>query len=197
MHYIKKFLKTIFVLLIIVLIGFCGYRYYTLKNNGKLEEVFAKDETNIKESYYGKDYSQTSSSDSNKNNQNDENENKKQESSGEKFVVEEKNYEGMYNKLSFDNRLLLYEGTQYNQGVVEAFNFLIADATDLMFSKPTIVFNNFSTLRTNTITENNLEEYEAVLIDAKNELGNNSCCSFNFEYNKLKTTVNKIIITKK
>lgn len=117
MHHIKKFLKTIFVLLIIALIGFCGYRYYTLKNNGKLEEVFAKDETNIKESYYGKDYSQTSSSNSNKNNENDENENKKQESSGEKFVVEEKDYEGMYNKLSFDNRLLLYEGTQYNQGV--------------------------------------------------------------------------------
>lgn len=197
MHHIKKFLKAICILLIIALIGFCGYRYYTLKNAGKLKEIFAKDENIINESYYGKDYSQTSSTDSNKNDENDEKESKKEDSSGEKFVVQEKDYEGMYNKLSFDNRLLLYEGTQYNQGVVEAFDLLIADATDLMFSKPTIVFNNFSNLSTKTITENNLSEYEAVLKTAKNELGNNGTCSFNFEYNKLKTNVNKIIITKK
>ena len=196
MHFIKKIFKSIFVLLIIALIGFCGYRYYTLKKAGKLEEVFAKNETNINESYYGKDYSQVSSSDLNKNNEYDENENKKEDSSDGKYIVEEKNYEGMYNQFYFDSRLLLYEGIQNNQGVVEAFNLLITDTTDPMFSKPTIIFNNFNSLKTSTITESNLTEYEDVLKTAKSELGNNGSCSFNFEYNNLKTHVNKIIITK-
>lgn len=196
MHLIKKFFKTIFILLIIALIGFCGYRYYTLKRDGKLKDVFAKNETNIKESYYGKDYTQVSSSSSNKNNENEEDKNNK-ENSGEKYVVEEKNYDGYYNQFNFDNRLLLYEGTQYNQGVVEAFDFLIADATDPMFSKPTIVFQNFNGLRTNTITEANIDEYENVLKAAQSELGKNGSCEFKFEYNTLKTHVNKIVITKK
>ena len=66
-----------------------------------------------------------------------------------------------------------------------------------MFSKPTIVFKNFSSLKTNTITDANLEEYENVLKAAQNELGKNGCCEFSFEYNNLKTNVNKIVITKK
>ena len=195
MNFIKKFLKTLFVLLIIVLIGFCGYRFYTLKKEGKLKEVFAKDENNINQSYYGKDYSESSSSVSSKNNNDDEKNNKSENSDG-KYVVEEKNYDGYYNQFYFDSRLLLYEGLQTNQGVVEAFNLLIMDATDPMFSKPEIIFNNFNNLEITTITESNLTQYEDVLKAAKAELGNSGSCSFEFEYNSLKTHVNKIIIEK-
>ena len=71
---------------------------------------------------------------------------------------------------------------------------LIADADDAMYSKPTVVFENFN-LTTNQITASNLDEYKYVLNSAKNSIGN-STCTFSFEYNKLKTYVNKIIITK-
>ena len=43
MHFIKKFFKICLIILIIALVAFSVYRYYILKKNGKLEDVFAKD----------------------------------------------------------------------------------------------------------------------------------------------------------
>ena len=99
-----------------------------------------------------------------------------------------------YNQFNFDNRLLLYEGKQINEATKEAFDILITDADDPMYSKPTVVFRNFN-LTTNEITANNLDEYKYVLNSAKNSIGNSSC-TFSFEYNNFKTYVNKVIITK-
>ena len=45
MHFIKKFLKNCLIILIIALIVFSVYRYYVLKKDGKLGDVFAKTET--------------------------------------------------------------------------------------------------------------------------------------------------------
>lgn len=191
MSSIKKILKFCLILLIIALISFSIYRYYTLKKEGKLEDVFAKNKTNQNE------YSamtETSGKNSNSETSSQDNENSSSGSDGEKFVVEEKNYDDYYNQFNFDNRLLLYEGVQQHQGVKEALDILIQDADDAMYSKPTIVFENFN-LTTNEISANNLDEYKYVLNSAKNSVGN-STCTFSFEYNKLKTYVNKIIITK-
>lgn len=193
MHFIKKFLKSCLILLIIALIAFSVYRYYILKKEGKLDDVFAKTETNQNDYNLNLENAENSS-DTNKSSNEDENEKNNESSSGEKFVVEEKNYDGYYNQFNFDNRLLLYEGEQINQAVKEAFNILIEDADDPMYSKPTVVFKNFN-LTTNEITANNLDEYKYVLNSAKNSIGNSSC-TFSFEYNNLKTYVNKIIITK-
>ena len=52
MHFLKKFFKTIFILAIIALIGFTGYRYYKLKKEDKLKDVFAKNENITNDSYY-------------------------------------------------------------------------------------------------------------------------------------------------
>ncbi len=179
MHYIKKFLKSCLILLIIALIAFSVYRYYILKKEGKLGDVFAKTETNQN------DYNLQL-----ENSKNNSGSNK----SSQEFVVEEKNYDGYYNQFNFDNRLLLYEGKQISQGVKEALDILIEDADDPMYSKPIVVFENFN-LTTNEITANNLDEYKYVLNSAKNSIGN-STCTFKFEYNNLKTYVSKIIITK-
>lgn len=193
MHFIKKFLKFCLTVLIIALIAFSVYRYYVLKKEGKLEDVFAKTETNQND-YNLQIENSKNSSNTNKSSQEDDKEEKQESSNSDKFVVEEKNYEGYYNQFNFDNRLLLYEGKQQSQGVKEALDILILDADDPMYSKPTVVFENFN-LTTNQITANNLDEYKYVLNSAKNSVGN-STCTFSFEYNNLKTYVNKIIITK-
>lgn len=193
MHFIKKFLKNCLIILIIALIVFSVYRYYVLKKAGKLGDVFAKTETTQND--YNAHLENSKNTSSSKTSSNEmEKEVNQENTSGEKFVVEEKNYDGYYNQFNFDNRLLLYEGKQISQGAKEAFDILIADADDPMYSKPTIVFKNFN-LTTNEITSNNLDEYKYVLNSAKNSIGNSSC-SFSFEYNNLKTYVNKIIITK-
>lgn len=193
MHFIKKFFKICLIILIIALVAFSVYRYYILKKNGKLEDVFAKDESN-KNGYNLQLENSNDSSDSKTSSENDEKNDKDNSSNSDKFVVEEKNYDDYYNQFNFDNRLLLYEGKQTSQGTKEAIDLLIADADDAMYSKPTVVFENFN-LTTNQITASNLDEYKYVLNSAKNSIGN-STCTFSFEYNKLKTYVNKIIITK-
>ncbi|MBR3614576.1 MAG: hypothetical protein IKL55_05305 [Clostridia bacterium] len=197
MHFLKKFLKVIMILLIISLISFTGYRYYKLKNEGKLESVFAKNENNSKDFSYDSQSAYTENSESNDSNKKEEKNSKdnKKESSDGGYVVEEKNYDGYYNEFNFDARLILYEGKQHNGGTKEAFNILIADASDPLYSKPTIIFENFDGLSTNVINADNLDEYKSVLEVAKNSLGG-SGCTFTFGYNKLKTIVNKVTITK-
>lgn len=192
MHFIKKFLKSCFIALIIALVAFSVYRYYVLKKSGKLDEVFAKSET--KQNIYNLKYEDTEkSSDTKKSSKEDENKEKQESSNKDKFVVEEKNYDDYYNQFNFDNRLWLYEGKQINEATKEVFDILIEDADNPMYSKPTVVFENFN-LTTNQITANNLDEYKYVLNSAKNSLGDRGCI-ISFEYNNLKTYINKIIIT--
>ena len=193
MHFIKKFLKACLTLLIIALVVFSVSRYYLLKKERKLKDVFAKTEIN-QDDYNLKVENTKNNSDSKKSSKEDEDKEKQETTNGDKFVVEEKNYDGYYNQFNFDNRLLLYEGKQISEATKEAFNILIEDANDPMYSKPVVVFENFN-LTTKQITANNLDEYKYVLNAAKNSVGNGSC-TFTFEYNNLKTYVNKIIITK-
>ena len=94
-----------------------------------------------------------------------------------------------------DNTILLYEGSQINEATHELLDILIKDADDTLYSKPTVVLNNFG-LSQNTVTAADLENYKAVLKQAKSALGS-SGSNVSFEYNALKTMVNKVIITKK
>lgn len=197
MLFIKKFFKFILIILIIALVIFSAYRYYILKKDGKLDKVFAKTETNGDEYDYKAENSRKTADKKDSLKEEKKKEEKEKEEiieNSEKFVVEEKNYEGYYNQFNFDNRLLLYEGNQTGSSVKEVFEILIEDADDPMYSKPIIVFENFD-LTTNEITANNLDEYKYILNSAKNTIGNSSC-TISFEYNKFKAYVNKIIITK-
>lgn len=194
MHFLKKLFKTVFIIAVIALIGFSGYRYYKLKQEDKLKDVFAKNENSTNNFGYD-EQTVYGTSDSTKDSKQDENvEEDSSSSSEDRYVVEKQSYEGYYNQFNFDNRLLLYEGKQQSKGVKEAIDLLIQDADDDLYSKPTVIFENFN-LTTNQITSNNIDEYKYVLNSAKNSIGN-STCTISFEYNKLKTYVNKIIITK-
>lgn len=194
MHFLKKLFKTIFIIAVIALIGFSGYRYYKLKKEDKLKDVFAKNENSINDFGYDEQTVYGTSDSTKDSNQDEKVDEETSSSNGDRYVVEKQSYEGYYNQFNFDNRLLLYEGKQKSSGVKEAIDLLIQDADDDLYSKPTVVFENFN-LTTNQITSNNIDEYKYVLNSAKNSVGNSSC-TISFEYNKLKTYVNKIIITK-
>ena len=193
MHFLKKFFKIVVIILIILLISFVGYRYYELKKSGKLDEVFAKTEDPYKSGVeaFASGETTTKAIDGVKKEKTEE----KDSSESSEYVLEKKDYEGYYNKFNFDNVLLLYEGEQQSTGAKEALDVLIRDVDDTMYSKPMVVFENFSGLSSNTITYENLDEYRTVLNQAKNSMKNGTY-TFTFGYVGFTTTVNKIIITK-
>lgn len=190
MHILKKIIKVSFIILIILLISFVVYRYYTLKKDGKLEKVFS----NFESSSISNESLSTSTPIFNVD-EDLEKEEKKESTHGEEYLVEEKNYDGYYNKFNLDTRILLYEGKNHPNAVKEVIDILIQDADDPLYLKPSVIFQNFHDLSTNEITENNLDEYKNVLKTARNSIGG-STCTISFEYNKLKTVINKVIITK-
>ena len=64
MFFLKKLFKTMFIIALIALVVFCSYRFYKLKKEDKLKEVFARNENTVNEFYND---SQISSSSSNNN----------------------------------------------------------------------------------------------------------------------------------
>ena len=154
MYFLKKLFKTIFVVAIIALVVFCGYRFYKLKREDKLKDVFARNENTINNSLLDVQTSSNNASNSNNSSQKTEGEKEttNEVSNGDKYVVEKQNYDGYYNQFNFDNRLLLYEGKQQSKGVKEAIDLLIKDADDDMYSKET----NFTD-----------KDYEGILVYAQ------------------------------
>lgn len=185
----KKFFKTLFLLLVLLLLGIICYKYQELKKEGRLDEIFASTK---KEIVY------TNSIDpyeANKKTSKEES-NKKDDSNENKFVLEKKNYEGHYNEFNFDNVLLLYEGNQSAKNTREALERLIVDADDSLYTKPTVEFRNFDSLSKTKITADNLEEYKSVLNEAKKSI-KDEIYNFYFEYSSFNAIVDTIIITKK
>lgn len=195
MHYLKKFFKSLLTVLLIALITFCCYRFYQLKKEGKIDKLFEnmeKDDSFSSVEAFSSGENVTKAMDGTKN----KNTNTKKESSSDStFVVEEKNYDDYYNKFNFDNVLLLYEGEQKSSAAKEALDVLITDAEGNLYSKPAIVFENFSGLSSNEITYENVDEYISVLKQARNSIGNGTY-TFTFGYVGFTTSVNKITITK-
>lgn len=195
MNPVKKVFKTIVIIVVVLGLTFGGYRYYTLKKEGKLDKVFEKttSDTEYLDSYGVNSEGTIQKHDVTKTEKEETSENSGSEEST--FVVERKDYDGYYNKFVLDNTILLYEGSQINEATHELLDILIKDADDTLYSKPTVVLNNFG-LSQNTVTAADLENYKAVLKQAKSALGS-SGSNVSFEYNALKTMVNKVIITKK
>lgn len=195
-HIIKNIFKILLVIAIIIGIGFIGYRYKELKDSGKLEDVFASNKSSngeLDSSTFADDTSSTSNSN---NEENEEEESSETKTDDRQFVVQEKNYEGYYNKFIFDNTLLLYEGDQTSSATIELVNRLIQNVDDSMYSKPTVELRNIGGLSANEVNQNNFEQYKQVLNEFKNVIGN-SKYNISFEYAKFSSIVNKIIITKK
>ncbi|MBQ7411216.1 MAG: hypothetical protein IJW20_07540 [Clostridia bacterium] len=195
-HIIKNVLKILLVLAIICGLGFIAYRYKELKEAGKLEEVFASNSSSSGELDPSTFTDSSSSSSSTSAEDNNSENNEETKTDDRQFVVEEKDYEGYYNKFIFDNTLLLYEGNQTSSATLELVNRLIQNVDDPMYSKPTVVLENIGGLSANEVNQNDFEQYKQVLNEFKNVIGN-SKYNISFEYAKFSSMVNKIIITKK
>lgn len=198
-------IKKIFIILLVIaaIIGalFVGKRYKDLKESGKLAEVFKSSEKSDSDEFGPLEYIEANKEDKDSKKDNSEvNEDDKKVEENKKddreFIVEEKDYEGYYNKFIFDNTILLYEGKQTGSATTELVNILIRNVDDPMYSKPTVELRNISGLSANEVNQNNFEQYKQVLNEFKNKIGKNTYEVF-FEYAKFSSVVNKIIITRK
>lgn len=69
-------------------------------------------------------------------------------------------------------------------------NILIEDFNSKTYSKTDIALNG------DEITYEDKENYSSSLINFKNSISKNARYTVNFEYNKIRSVVNKIVITK-
>ena len=201
-------IKKVFMILLIIAAIFgavlVAKRYEDLKDSGKLDKVF-NNEKNSDDGEFGPlDYLEAKKDNNNNDSKNEMNE-KKEESEevvqenkkdDREFIVEEKDYEGYYNKFIFDNTILLYEGNQTGNATRELVDILIKNVDDPMYSKPIVELRNIGGLSANVVNESNFDLYKQVLNQFKKQLGNNTY-EVLFEYAKFSSVVNKIIITKK
>ena len=187
----KKFMKTMGLFILLALVTFVGLRYHSLKESGKLDDIWNLSKTKKDVVYTDGEladpYKQSNSGEETKDNSS---------SSDSNFFTEKQNYDDYYNKFNFDNFLLLYEGDQPAQETIIVINRLIKNIDDSLYSKPMVEFHNFNGLSTNSIGPADLEEYRLVLNQAKADV-RGSICNIEFGYATLNSVVNKLIITKK
>lgn len=167
---LKKIFKTICIiilLLLIILLFFAVVKpiYTNYKSNKK--EVIV-DKSGKRATSENKVIEEVTDKDNNEN----------------KWKLERKEYE----PIIFDDRILLYEGN-INSGLMnELMNILIEDIESQTFSKVDVKLNDMD------ISWNNKDMYSSSLINFKNSILENNMYIVEFEYNELKSTINKVII---
>ncbi len=117
----------------------------------------------------------------------------KQNSSENTFKVEKKEYDSAI----FDDRILLYEG-EVDSKLMEAFiKVLIEDTEDNTYSKIDIDINGIEGVTNGTISFDDKEKYISTLNQVKDSISEDKKYVVDFEYNSIRSVVNKIIITQK
>ena len=190
----KKFMKTMGLFIILVLVSYVGFKYHYLKKEGKLHDVWNQSKTKNDVVYVEGELADPYRE---SNSEKDESDLRQENASSDSnFFTEKQNYDDYYNKFNFDNFLLLYEGDQPAQETIIVINRLIKNIDDSLYSKPMVEFIGFNGLSTNAIGPGNLEEYRLVLNQAKADVKGHNC-TIEFGYATLNSVVNKLIITKK
>lgn len=113
-------------------------------------------------------------------------EEKNSESDEEGWKLERKEE---YDPFNFDDRILLYEGKINSNAMNELVDILIEDFDSKTFSKVDINLNG------NDFSYSDKDTYISNLQNLKNSIIENGNYTVNFEYNTIRTTVNKLIIT--
>lgn len=94
-----------------------------------------------------------------------------------------------YDPFNFDDRILLYEGNIDSKKMNTLMDILIEDVDSSTFSKVDINING------NDLTYSDKDLYLSNLINFKNEIIEEGKYIVTFEYNTIRTVVNKVIIT--
>ena len=124
----KKFMKTMGLFIILVLVSYVGFKYHYLKKEGKLHDVWNQSKTKNDVVYVEGELAdpyRESNSEKDESDLRPEN-----ASSDSNFFTEKQNYDDYYNKFNFDNFFLLYEGEQHAQETIIVINRLIKNIDD-------------------------------------------------------------------
>lgn len=98
---------------------------------------------------------------------------------------------------TLDDRILLYEGNQNSKFIKYLIDILIEDMDNKLYSKVDVRIENIDDSVNGDIKfENDKDRYSQVLHKLKEVISNDSNYNVKFEYNTIKTIVNKVIITK-
>lgn len=95
-----------------------------------------------------------------------------------------------YDPFTFDDRILLYEGDMNSDSMKKLMDILIEDVESKTYSKVDVSLDG------NDISYSSKENYNSELINYKNSISENSKYTVKFEYNTIRTVVNKVVITK-
>lgn len=174
---IFKFIWTLILLLLLLVFYFAVIKpaYINYKQNKKEVVVDTSGERATSKNKVENETS--SSSDSDNNTDDDEN----------KWKLERKED---YDPFTFDDRILLYEGTMTSDSINKLMDILIEDVDSKTYSKVDVSLDG------NDISYSNKENYNSELINYKNSISENSEYTVKFEYNTIRTVVNKVVITK-
>lgn len=195
-----KVLKVLFFLLIASLVGVIGYgafnHFKIQSQNEKMQNsnyiIYEKEEKSNKDKIVDnvknffnrkKDKSEASfTDDDSKSNNNDI------------------NVPAEYNTYNFDDSILLFEGEQKGNRIIELLDRLIKNADDDLYTNTKVTIRDINS-NTETIEYSynidNKEEYKGKLNNVKNFINSDNNYIVSFGYSKYKSHVNEIIIEKK
>ena len=94
-----------------------------------------------------------------------------------------------YDFFYFDDRILLYEGDLNSDSMNNLMNILIEDVESQTFSKVDVKLNGVD------ITYTDKDTYSSSLVNFKNGISGDGNYTVDFEYNTIRSVVNKLIIT--
>ena len=181
---LKKILKAIIFIILALLIGVILFGYF----NFIKDKYFNKDNKN---SLNNVSITQDNNALNNNNNSDSNNSNKNIGSNSEKIDFSNKKYDPE----NFDLSILLYEGEKEGKEVRKMLDRVISNADDNLYSNTSVTFNNYSASYSYEL--DNKDEYKAELENIKNNISDGLKYNISFNYTKLKSHVNEIIIEQK
>lgn len=176
----KKIIKTILIIIIILL---AVLAYFSIIKPAYIDYKKNKKEIVV----------DTSGERATSQNKVPQNTTKNKSSNENTFKVEKKEYDSVI----FDDRILLYEG-EIDSKLMEAFvKILIEDTEDNTYSKIDMNINGVEGIASQTISFDDKEQYISTLNKVKDSISEDKKYIVDFEYNSLRSIVNKITITQK
>ena len=100
-----------------------------------------------------------------------------------------------YNKFNFDDRILFYEGEQYDEAVKTVLDLLIENANETFYDRTAVTATNFGG-NVSISFNGDVSEYQNSLRNLKNAVSS-GMYDVSFKYAGIMTFVNEIVITKK
>lgn len=180
---IFKVIWTIIVLLLILIFFFAVIKpaYIDYKQNKKdvIVDTSGERATSKNKKEKENDTKNNKNNDNNKNNKNDDDE--------DKWKLEKKDN---YDPFTFDDRILLYEGNINSDSMNKLMDVLIEDVESKTYSKVDV------SIEGTDIFYSDKDNYNSSLINFKNSISSDAKYTVKFEYNTIRTVVNKVVITK-